>query len=130
MKATLGERFARALAVKDGAALRALLADRVDFRALTPGAHWDATIPEQIVDGIVLGHWFDSGDHIERLCSIRTDRVGDREHVSYRFRVRSGADRFVVEQQAYYAAEDDRITWMRVLCSGFRPEIRGGSGVG
>jgi len=28
---------------------------------------------------------------------------------------------FIVEQQAYYTERDRRITWMRVLCSGFRP---------
>jgi hypothetical protein len=27
---------------------------------------------------------------------------------------------FVVEQQAYYTERDGQITWMRVLCSGFR----------
>ena len=48
---TAGERFARALAAKDAPALRALLADPVDFQALTPGRHgrpprlarWSAT---------------------------------------------------------------------------------------
>jgi hypothetical protein len=28
---------------------------------------------------------------------------------------------FVVEQQAYYTDRSGQITWMRVLCSGFRP---------
>jgi len=27
----------------------------------------------------------------------------------------------LVEQQAYYSTTDGRISWMRVLCSGFRP---------
>ena len=27
----------------------------------------------------------------------------------------------VVEQQAYYSTTDGRISWMQVLCSGFRP---------
>jgi hypothetical protein len=27
----------------------------------------------------------------------------------------------LVEQQAYYSATDGRISWMRVICSGFRP---------
>jgi hypothetical protein len=30
-------------------------------------------------------------------------------------------DQDVVEQQAYYSTTDGRISWMRVLCSGFRP---------
>ena len=27
----------------------------------------------------------------------------------------------LVEQQAYYSATDGRISWRRVICSGFRP---------
>ena len=55
---TAGERFARALAAKDSSALRALLADPVDFQALTPGRHWQAASPGEVVDQIVLGTWF------------------------------------------------------------------------
>jgi hypothetical protein len=33
---------------------------------------------------------------------------------------RSGGDH-LVEQQAYYSTESGRITWMRVLCSGYQP---------
>ncbi len=43
--ATAGERFAQALAAKDAGALSALLADRIDFQALTPGRHWQADTP-------------------------------------------------------------------------------------
>ena len=45
---TAGEHFARALAAKDSAALCALLADPVDFQALTPGRHWQATTGRQV----------------------------------------------------------------------------------
>src|SRR5260221_7599826 len=40
--AKAGDRFARALAAKDSATLRSLIADTVDFQALTPGRHWRA----------------------------------------------------------------------------------------
>ncbi|QXJ22894.1 hypothetical protein AGRA3207_003971 [Actinomadura graeca] len=118
---TLGERFARALAAKDRHALRTLLGDPIDFKALTPGRHWDAESADEVVDGIVLGRWFEPDDHIERLLHVATDRVGDREHLSYRLEVRTGDGRHLVEQQVYYAVADDRIVWLRVLCSGFRP---------
>ena len=50
-----------------------------------------------------------------------TSQVSQREHVAYRLRVsRSGGD-YLVEQQAYYRTEGPRITWMRVLCSGYQP---------
>ena len=118
--ATAGERFARALAAKDDAALCALLADSIDFQALTPGRHWQAATPRQVVEEIILGHWFDAGDHIQELCSVTTGQVAEREHVAYRLRVgRSGTD-YLVEQQAYYSTDGARITWMRVLCSGYQ----------
>jgi hypothetical protein len=29
---------------------------------------------------------------------------------------------YVVEQQAYYESDGSHITWIRMLCSGYRPE--------
>jgi class 3 adenylate cyclase len=54
--------------------------------------------------------------------AVETDSFADRVRVAYRLRGHNPDGRFVVEQQAYYALEDDRIVWMRVLCSGFRPD--------
>ncbi len=115
-----GERFARALAAKDAAALRALLADPVDFQALTPGRHWQASSPGEVVDQIVLGRWFDPGDDIRGLDSLSNGRLPHREHVSYLLRVRNADGDHLVEQQAYYNADGGQITWMRVLCSGYQ----------
>jgi hypothetical protein len=121
MNDTAGERFAHALAAKDKDGLRAVLADEIDFRGLTPGRYWEATTSQQAVDDIILGHWFEPDDHIEELCSVTDDTVADRSHVAYRLRVRNSDGEFLVEQQAYYTAVDGAITWMRVLCSGYRP---------
>ncbi len=90
---TLGERFAQALGRKDQDALCALLADTIDFQALTPRRHWQAA----------------------------TGQVVDCEHVAYRLRVRTDGRDHLVEQQAYYRTDGRRITWMRVLCSGYQP---------
>ena len=118
--ATTGERFAQALAAKDNAALCALLADRIDFQALTPGRHWQAATSRQVVEEIILEHWFGAGAHIQELCWVTTGQVSQREHVAYRLRVsRSGSD-YLVEQQAYYSTDGAHITWMRVLCSGYQ----------
>ncbi len=117
---TVGERFARALAAKDSAALRALLADPIDFQALTPGRHWQATAPGEVVDQIILGKWFDAGDDIQRLESLGKGRLPGRDHVSYLLRVRNADGDHLVEQQAYYNTDGARITWMRVLCSGYQ----------
>lgn len=123
MSPTVGERFARALADKDAPALRALLTDPVDFQALTPGRHWQASSPAEVVDAIILGSWFGPDDDIQELRSTATGQVGDRERVQYRLGVRRDGLEHVVEQQAYYSSDGERIGWLRVLCSGYRPEV-------
>jgi hypothetical protein len=119
--ASAGERFARALAAKDADTLCALLADQVDFQALTPGRHWQARTAGQAVREIILARWFGEGDDITELCSVAAGRVLDREHAAYRVRVRRSDRDHLVEQQAYYLTDGPRITWMRVLCSGYQP---------
>ncbi|HEX2894673.1 MAG TPA: hypothetical protein VHO29_11800 [Marmoricola sp.] len=118
---TLGHRFATALAAKDRAALLSLLADDVDFAGLTPGRSWQADTATGVVDDVLLGCWFEDSDHIEDVEEISTGEVGGRAHLAYRFRVRNPDGLFLVEQQAYYDTDAGRITWLRILCSGFRP---------
>jgi hypothetical protein len=117
---TPGTAFAQALAAKDFDRVRALLAGDVDFRGMTPRRTWEANEPEAVVTE-VLRHWFDDDDTIEALEHLEHDAFADRERVGYRFRVRNPSGLHLVEQQAYLASADGRITWMRVLCSGFRP---------
>src|SRR3954447_6932558 len=117
----LGAELAQAVATKDAARLRALLADDVDFRGLTPRRVWDAADADEVVD-VFFGHWFEDTDVIEEVDRVETDAFADRERVGYRLRVRSDGVANLVEQQAYLsAAEDGRIGWLRVVCSGFRP---------
>jgi hypothetical protein len=118
--ATLGAEFAQALAAKDFDRLAGLLDPGVDFRGLTPRRFWEPDGPEEIVAG-VLRQWFEDEDEIEALEKLETDTVADRERVAYRFRVRNPEGLFLVEQQAYLSGSGGRITWMRVLCSGYRP---------
>lgn len=117
---TEGERFAHAIAAQDPSALRAVLADHVDFAALTPGGQWTATGPAEVVDDVVLGRWFAPDRRIVGLSSVTTAEVADCRHVGYRLLVqRDGADH-VVEQHAFYTARDGRIDWIRIVCSGYR----------
>ncbi len=116
---TLGATYAQALAAKDFERVAELLAPQLDFRGLTPRRQWEATTREQVV-GEILTTWFDDDDHIQQVLSIETSMIGqDCERVTYRFSGENGDGPFVVEQHAVYMAEDGRITWMRVLCSGF-----------
>jgi hypothetical protein len=117
---TLGKAFAEALAAKDFPTLSALLHEEIDFRGLTPRRHWEASAPDDVIQGI-LRQWFEDSDHIDELVHVETDAVGDRQRVAYRFHVTNPDGRHVVEQQAYLQERDGRIGWMRVLCSGFRP---------
>jgi hypothetical protein len=116
----LGRAFVEALAAKDFERLTTLLDREIDFGGLTPGRAWEATESNGAVDGI-LRQWFDDSDQIEQVLAVETDSFADRERVGYRLRIHNPDGQFIVEQQAYYAVRDGRITWMRVLCSGFRP---------
>jgi hypothetical protein len=116
-----GERFARALAEKDGPRLKALLRPDVDFRAMTPGKFWEAADVDVIVDETMLGTWFDSDRQITDVLAIETDNLGSLDRVGYRFKVRRPDGEFVVEQQAYLKTDGDKISWIRIMCTGFLP---------
>lgn len=92
----------------------------IDFRGITSSRSWEASDPDQVVAS-VLRQWFEDSDEIEALERLETDAFANRERVRYRFGVACPAGRFLVEQQAFLAARDGRIGWMRVLCSGFCP---------
>lgn len=100
-----------------------LLHPDVDFRGMTPGRVWDANVAATVVDDIILGKWLTATDEIVSIESIEADTVADRPRVGYRFRVTNADGTFLVEQQAYYDVEDDRISWVRLVCSGFRPVV-------
>lgn len=117
---TTGTAFAQALAEKAFDRVAGLLDPAIDFRALTPKRSWEATNPVAVISE-VLCHWFDDSRTIEALERVESNSFADRERVGYRFRVRRPDGLFLIEQQAYLATQDDRIKWMRVLCSGFRP---------
>src|SRR5664280_301486 len=123
MTTTVGEHFARAVA-KDSGRLRSLLADEVDFEALTPRRHWTASTSKEAVDDIILKYWFGPDDDIHDVRSVSVGQVADLQRVSYRFGIRRGGQEDVLEQQAYYSSDGEHITWMRIVCSGYRPAER------
>jgi hypothetical protein len=121
MTGHIGERFAQALADKDAPALKALLRSDVDFRAMTPGRFWEASDPDEIVDETMLGTWFDPERRITEVLAVDTDSLGPMRRVGYRFLVDRPDGEFTVEQQAYYETDGDRISWLRIMCTGFLP---------
>jgi hypothetical protein len=121
MTGTIGERFARALADKDAAALKALLHSDVDFKAMTPAKFWEAHDADTIVDETMLGTWFEPERRIMEILAVDTDSLGSMDRVGYRFRVTRPDGEFTIEQQAYYETDGDRISWLRIMCTGFLP---------
>lgn len=117
----LGERFATAVAKRDTDGLRAMLDEHVDFKGLTPKRFWEADTPDGVLE-VVFGNWFEEQDHIEGIASIdEGDDVGDIRRVGYRFEVTTPDGPHIVEQQAYFYEYDDKLLYLRVVCSGFRP---------
>lgn len=120
----IATRFATALADKDKAALAEVLTPDVDLKAVTPRKCWEATGIDEVFE-VLFGNWFEEQRHIDAVLEMSTDHpVEDTQHFSYRLAVTTPDGPHVVEQQAYYRATDGRISYLRVLCSGFRPVLR------
>jgi hypothetical protein len=115
-----GRRLAEAVAAKDRASLIELLDPQADFKGLTPGRCWEASSAEAAAD-VYLGSWVDESDHVDALAAVEDGPVvEDTEQVRYRFHLSNADGRFAMEQHAYYRADGERITYLRVLCSGAR----------
>src|SRR4051794_10100147 len=118
---SVGSRFVTAIAQRDEEALRSLLAHNVDFKGVTPKKFWEGANPDEVLDA-VLGHWFEESDHIDEIVQTdHGDDVGDIKRIGYRFRITNPDGLHLVEQQAYYYEYDDKILYLRVVCSGYRP---------
>ena len=121
MEGRIGDRFAKALADKDAIGLKALLRSDVDFRAMTPGKFWEATDADVVVDETMLGTWFSPDRRINELLAVETDNVGSLNRVGYRFKVTRPEGDSVIEQQAYFETDGEKISWLRIMCTGFLP---------
>jgi hypothetical protein len=116
----VGERFVHALGNKDAEELKALLRADVDFRAMTPGRFWEATDVDVVVDDTILGKWFQPPNEITEIVDIETGSIGSRDRVGYRLKVSGPDGEYLVEQQAYFETDGDRISWLRIMCAGYQ----------
>jgi hypothetical protein len=119
MSIELGECFVRAVAARDADALRILLAPEVEFRALTPGRVWQRSDADAVIDDVILGTWFSAERSVTEIVAVDCAEIGPIGRVGYRFVVRFPDGDHLIEQQAFFKAEDDRISWLQILCSGF-----------
>ena len=124
MPESLGRKFADAVARKDTAAVTALLAPDIDFKGLTPRRIWEADTVAGVLD-VLFGNWFPEQDHIDGVEITEGDTVADTRHVAYRLALATPDGPHVAEQQAYYRTDGERITFLRVMCSGYRPATPG-----
>jgi hypothetical protein len=117
----LALRLIAALAARDAAALRSLFGSEVDFRGLSPSRVWETCTPDVLIHDVIFGAWFEAGDMIRRVDWVHESQVGSRVRIGYRLQVSNASGCFTVEQQAFLDVTDGKITWLRVLCSGFIP---------
>jgi ketosteroid isomerase-like protein len=116
----VGRRFLAALASRDYDGLEACFQDHVNFRALVPSGLREGIGPQVTVAW--LRRWFEDADLFD-MQKMNVDVVVDRLHITYRIRLRKEGLTQIIEQQAYCSVNDGHITDMKLLCSGFRPEI-------
>ena len=112
------ETFARAVASKDTDRLREIVAPQVSFMGMTP---YGLRLGESNEDVIgILGDWFGADDNIEDIEALESDSFADRHRVGYRLRVKNPSGTYLVDQTAYMSIEAGRISWLRIMCAGYR----------
>ena len=121
MTDSLGTALARAIAQKDREAVRGLLTPDVDFRGLTPRKFWEADTADAVL-AVLFDNWFEPQDVIKEVLDVTdSDPVEDTASLSYRFALNTPDGPHVAEQHAYYRSDGERISYLRIMCSGFRP---------
>lgn len=116
---SLGRRLVGSIVAKDADAMRALVHDDVDFRAVTPGRYWESTDARSVVEEIVLGTWFAPDRRITEVVLLETEAIGALERVRYQLGAELTGGSHLVEQQAYLETRGDRISAIRIVCSGY-----------
>ena len=110
-----------AVAAQDVAAIAACFKRDVECRALVPPGLHERTGAENAA-ALVAG-WFADSTELD-LVEFRTEEVGDRLHVAYRFEGVEDGEPYVVEQHLFCTLAGSVIERADLLCSGFRPRDR------
>src|SRR5919201_4356303 len=118
MARTVGARLAEAIAAQDALAIAECFAPDAKFRALTPPGLREREGADEAA--ALIARWFGDSTELD-LVSARTDEVGDRLRVTYRFEGVEDGEPYVVEQHLFCTLNDGKIGRADLLCSGFRP---------
>jgi ketosteroid isomerase-like protein len=120
LPASVTNSFVEAILARDFARACDLLHPDIDFRAMTPNRVWEADDPAGVQN--VLRAWFEHPERdVERVDPTEPASVEDTLRVGWRVYGSGAGGPFVYEQQAYVREHDDRVVWLRVMCSGPRP---------
>ena len=118
-----GTRLVTALAQRDFPRLAETLTPDVRMRALIPPGPIELSGADAAA--AKFSSWFADAEEFELIRS-GSDTVADRLHVFYRLRVKKPGDLTkIVEQHLLCAVDDDRISALDLVCSGFRPDEDG-----
>src|SRR3954447_7833950 len=123
MSETVGARLVQAIAAQDEAAIAECFCREATFRALTPSG-----LRERAGSGDVaalIASWFGDSTMID-LVHPRTDEVGGRLQLTYRFEGVEEGEPYVVQQELFCTLEDGQIAVADLLCSGFFPRTPAG----
>lgn len=114
---TTAEAFADAIAARDLAGAAGLVAQDVDFRAMTPRRIWEADGPAAVEE--VLRAWLASPDEqVEAITTTTPAVIENTARVGWLVHRLDPDGPRVFEQQAYVREQDGRIAWLRIMCSG------------
>jgi ketosteroid isomerase-like protein len=108
------------IAAQDGSAIAGCFAADAEFRALTPPGLRERRGAAEIAS--LIAAWFGDSTELD-LVESRTDEVGDRLHLWYRFIGVEGGEPYVVEHHLFCVVSDGKIDRADLLCSGFRPRL-------
>lgn len=115
-----GTRFVTALAHRDFPRLAGVLTANARMRALIPPGLVEASGAEAVA--AKFSSWFGDAKELELVCS-GSDTVADCLHVFYRLRVtKPDGVRKIVEQHLLCAFDEERLTALDLVCTGFRPD--------
>ena len=118
MSKELGQKLVECLAQDDFVGLENLLTDEAVFTAASPEDTWRGKGKAQTMEEI--RSFFDPDEVISKIISFEYGELPDRSKLSY---VLEGEEKsygiFRYEHQVYFQVTDNRISQLRMLCSGF-----------
>jgi len=118
-KSASAQAFVNAVLRLDFEALEAILAPKVEFRALVPGELVNVATASEAVQ--CFRRWFGDKTDLE-LLHHQSEPLIDRLLLEYRLRLYKKGQPYLVEQRLCCTIEDGRFAVIDMLCSGFRPE--------